>query len=469
MPSPTSQLDDSGNLPSPNYLFRRAITVAAVVAGIALIAIVVGRIVGDDNTTVNSGAASEQWNRVILIDERTGLITINNAEGEEQLKITTDIRLLADSEVVEATMMATSPSQVSTIDLNNETVETVDLTTSSDGITRPSGSALTLIASNEDARRAILVHGPTGEQIATDELAPSTGARYDFRLARSDPSGRNVLVTDSGNFQSVLFSFDRDTASFFPGLALAVDSSFVVTTQNVGSDATVRIFNHDGELATSGVTSSVRAAMIVDDGVILVTIDGEIVRLSKASGDTKSDSALDIGTIENGYVTPSGDQLVVVGSLGTAIIDSSATIQDQYLDTVLSENGLDRFAPRRSECLILLRGSAGEIVVVNMDSGEMVAEAPVSEEFLATADGCTIAANTSSGFTLISAAGEFSVGDAEDLVAFAPDGTAVIVEQDRQISLIPVDPSTEAEAEDTTVDGNIDLGRTGRMVAFTQL
>ncbi|NOX31608.1 MAG: hypothetical protein GXP35_16410 [Actinobacteria bacterium] len=480
MPSPPSPLDDSGNLPSigrdrnsrqaghPNYLFRRAITVAGVVAAIALGAIVVGRIVGGDTPAPSSGAVSEQWNRVVLIDERTGLITINNAEGEEQRKISTDIRLLADSEVVETTMMAISPTEVSIFDLESEAVETVELETSSDGITRPAGSALTLIASSEGAQRAVLVHGPTGEQLDTDALAPSAGARYEFRLARSDPSGRNVLVTDSGNFQSVLFSFDSDSASFFPGLALAIDPSFVVTTQNVGSDATVRMFNHDGEVAASGVTSSVRAAMIVDDGVILVTVDGEIVRLSKASGDTESGDTLEIGTIENGYVATDGNQLIVVGSSGTAIINSSGSIQGQYLDTTLSDNGLDRFAPRRSTCLILVRGSANEVVLVGLADGTTIAEAPVSGGLLATADGCTIAAGTSTGYSLISADGEFSVDDTGDLLAFAPDGSALILERDSRLQLAPVDPSPEANSGERTND-SIDLGRDGRQVSFTQL
>ena len=42
---------------------------------------------------------------------------------------------------------------------------------------------------------------------------------------RGAPSGRDVLITDSGNFQSVLFSFDRDEPSYFPGRALAVDTT----------------------------------------------------------------------------------------------------------------------------------------------------------------------------------------------------------------------------------------------------
>ncbi len=111
-----------------------------------------------------------------------------------------------------------------------------------------------------------LVHGPSGDVIDTDTFAPVVGARYEFADARSSASGRDVLVTDSGNFQSVLFSFDRDEPSFFPGLALAVDSELVVTAQNVGNDATISVFDHAGEPIATGRTPSVRAGMISDSG-----------------------------------------------------------------------------------------------------------------------------------------------------------------------------------------------------------
>ena len=73
--------------------------------------------------------------------------------------------------------------------------------------------------------------------------ARTTTSRTRVALA----SGRDVLVTDTGNFQSVLFSFDRDEPSYFPGLALAVDGDLVVTAQNVGTNATVNAFDHTGE------------------------------------------------------------------------------------------------------------------------------------------------------------------------------------------------------------------------------
>ena len=485
MPSQPSLFDDSGNPPKtdradeavhsrargPNYLFRRAIAVGGVVAVIATAAIVVGRLIGDDSSASDSGAVSEDWNRVVLVDERNGLTTITDEAGEEQAKITTGLRLLSDAEIVDSTMVATSPSDVAVVDLDNESVEVFELETGSDGVIRPSGSALTLIANDGAALRAIMVNGSTRDLLDTDAMAPSDGVRYDFTLARSDPAGRHVLVTDSGNFQSVLFSFDREAASFFPGLALAVDETFVVTTQNVGSDATVSVFDHDGELVTSGRTNSPRAAMIVDDGVILVAVDGEIVRLSRASGDAESGDTLNIGAIQIGHVSTSGDRLIVVGSTGTAIVDDSGTIVGEYPDTELSDAGLDQFAPRRSTCLILRRSSPDEVMLVELSNGSTIIEAPVSGDLFATADGCTVASQTTDGYDIISADGLVSASRSGDLVAFAPDGKAIVTEQDRRLFLAPVTPPPESDPDDADEpsDAGIDIGRTGRLVSFTQL
>ena len=67
----------------------------------------------------------------------------------------------------------------------------------------------------------MIVHGPSGDTIDTDTFAPVVGARYEFASARSSASGRDVLVTDSGNFQSVLLSFDRDPDTREPTVEIA--------------------------------------------------------------------------------------------------------------------------------------------------------------------------------------------------------------------------------------------------------
>ncbi len=172
------------------------------------------------------------------------MVIVDDEQGEEVARIESGVGRPNASAIVDATLVVAGTDAVAVIDVVTENVDEFDI--GADTVVRPSGSALTLLAPRPDGGRAVLAHGPTGDVIDTDTFASVVGARYEFADARSSASGRDILVTDSGNFQSVLISFDRDEPSFFPGLALAVDEDLVVTAQNVGNDATINLFDHAG-------------------------------------------------------------------------------------------------------------------------------------------------------------------------------------------------------------------------------
>jgi hypothetical protein len=236
----TSTHDDGRQTPAsnrePKFWVRRLVVIGGVVAVFATAALVVGSLVTSTSNETASGAVTADWNRVVIVDERTGRVTIDNESGEEVGRVDTGTR---------------------------------------SSISLPTGSALTLIAAPPGAR-GLMVHGPSGDVIDTDDAAPIAGTRYEWASALGVPSGRDVLVTDSGNFQSVLLSFDRDEPSYFPGLALAINDEVVVTAQNVGTDAKVDVFDHDREPISSGSSPSVRAALIGDGTIQLVPVDGEL-------------------------------------------------------------------------------------------------------------------------------------------------------------------------------------------------
>ncbi len=191
----------------------------------------------------------------------------------------------------------------------------------------PSGTALD--DADRDRQTGTGPSWPTARParcIDTERFAPIAGARYDIATTVATPSGRDVLVTDSGNFQSVLFSFDRDEPSYFPGRALAVGDDLVVTTQNVGSEASITVFDHDGSAVSDARAPSVRAGMISGGSVIVVTVDGEVIELTAANGTTSTLDTLAIGTVQTGYVSPAGDRLIVVGDAGSAIIDEAGDV-----------------------------------------------------------------------------------------------------------------------------------------------
>jgi hypothetical protein len=450
------ELADDVEALQPNYWFRRVIVVGGVVAVIATAAIVIANLTGSSDGSPVSGSVSSEWNRVVLVDERTGRVIVDDETGEELARIDTGTRSVVDSAVVDSTAVVVSAAATSIVDLTDES--STDYTIAADAITWPTGSGLTMIVADTDGARGLIAHAPTGDVIDTDAFAPIPGTKYEWSGARSDPTGRDVLVTDSGNFQSVLFSFDRDEPSYFPGLALAVDDDIVVTAQNVGAEATVSVFDHDGEPISSGATSSVRAAVIGDGTVQLVTVDGEIVTMSTATGGTDSTDQLDIGPVASGVVTTSGDRLVVAGAEGTAIVDDAGSVIGTYPDV---QTVTQAWGTQGSTCVALTDDAGSQVALVAFDDGSTLNEAEVTAPLFSTADGCTVASSTASGYQITSpeSVTAVSVDDDGVLADLSPDGAKVVLEIGARLTL----------ADAATAADTIDLGPRGRHVAFTRL
>lgn len=447
---------------SPNYLFRRAVVVGGVVAVLATASIVVGQLIGSGGEEPESGAISTDWNRIVLIDDRSGRVIVDDGNGEELFRLESGVRAPAASAIVDSALVVAGTDMVAVIDISNETVDEFEL--GADTVVGSAGSARTLIAPQPDRGRALLVHGSSSDVIDTDTFAPVVGARYEFADSLSSASGRDVLVTDSGNFQSVLFSFDRNEPSFFPGLALAVDSDLVVTAQNIGNDATVNVFDHSGEQISTGRTPSVRAGMISDSRVVLVTVDGTIVTMSSSNGEASEGAQLDIGTIESGDITTSGDRLVITGATGTAIVGADGAVVGTYDAQRPAGSGRP---PAGSTCVATV-GTAdaleSRVAVINGTDGAIEVEATGIEPLLADASGCIAGTQTATGFDLLSSNGvqQFRTGDT--LLAVSLDGRSVVTERDARVLLFDADDADDADDSQEPLD----LGPRGRTVHFTQ-
>ncbi len=450
----------SSNRRSPNYLIRRAVVVGGVVAVLATASIVIGQLMESSEENTGSGAVGADWNRLVLVDDRTGRVIVDDPEGEELSRIESGVRTPNASAVVDSTLVVANDELVAVVDVGNETVDEYEL--GAGDIVNPAGSALVMIAPRPDGGRAVLVHGPSGEVIDTDSFAPVVGARYDFAESRSSTSGRDVLVTDAGNFQSVLFSFDREEPSFFPGLALAINSDLVITAQNVGNNATVSVFDHDGEQIATGRTPSVRAGMIADSGIVLVTVESDLIVMSSSNGEISEGGRVDVGTVESGDVTTSGDRLVVTGSSGAAIVDTSAEIVVTLDEQRPTGGGRP---PSGSACIGAIATTGGgeaQVSLIDLTDGTIIAEAAGSEPVLTDASGCTAATSTSDGFDVIDADGVQQIRMGDTVLAVSLDGTSVAAERSTRVVLVAVDATDDAEPEP------VDLGPRGRTVHFTQ-
>lgn len=449
----------------PNYLIRRAIVVGLVVALIVAVATAVGWFLREDAAAPGASFTSADWNSVVLVEQSTGTVVLNDKAGMETNRIRLGVRSLTDARIAEKSLVALAESQVAIVDLTrpDDAPVAVDIVASAP-ILMPSGSAKTLIVRDANSQRALFVHGPSGDVIDSDDFAIA-GARYDTQLARSDAAGRHILVTDAGNFQSVLFSFDRAEPSFFLGLALAVDNTSVITAQNVGNAATVSVYDHAGEQVSSATTASVRGAMLAASNVVVVTVNGDVNLMNRDSGDIQKVSDLAIGTVEAGHVSPRGDRLIMIGSDGTAIVGSDGAVVAEILDARPTSTGIDAVAPRRNDCLITARADAGDVIVVGLTEGNVIAEAVADAEVFAGADGCEPISPTPLGYQVLTNDGVLRTTVAGDVIAVSPDGLNVVTDSRNRIALIPRVTGTDADDDGESID----IGRNGRIVLFADL
>lgn len=466
MPSPPTPTDDeAADRPddvepvpqrrgaTPNFWLRRVVVGGGIVAVFATAALVVAQVINTSSSTTSSGAIDAEWDRIVLVDQRTGRVVVDDDQGEETGRIETGLRSVTSSRTVAGTTLVAADAGAVVVDLDTE--ETTDIELAAGSIGQPSGSALTMILATARGERGVLVHGPSGDVVDTDSFAPIPGTRFEWNDARSDPAGRHVLVTDSGNFQSVLFSFERDEPSYVPGLALAVDERLIVTAQNVGAEATINVFEHDGTPVSSGNTSSVRAAMITGDSIRLVTVDGEVVTMATASGETDASANLAIGAVESGTLSTDGRRLLVSGPEGTAIVDDDGGVLGTYPGLALPAT---TWAAQGSACVALIDdpAAATSLAIVELLDGSIGNEAEVSEPLFSSADGCTVASAVAGGYQLVSPSAISTIASDGMLVGLSPDAAAVVLELNRRLVLDGPD-----------ADEPLDLGPLGRNVEFT--
>ncbi len=262
-----------------------------------------------------------------------------------------------------------------------------------------------------------------------------------------------------------------------PDVRWRVDDEIVVTTQNVGTESSLSVFDHEGEAVTAARTASVRAGMIAGDHVILVTLDGDVLDLATSSGTTSSIGNTTVGPIRSGAVSPTGDRLVVVGEGGTAIIDGGGNVLAELPGTAPIGTGINEFATRTAACVVVIDQVDAGLTLVSLDDGSIVAEAdgpvagpagePSSVEdaaarVLASVDGCTAAAPAPDGVTLIDADSAGTIAGAADLRSLSPDAAAMVVAADARLQLQTVTTGGSSGAAEP-----IDLGPDSRLVLFT--
>ena len=453
---------------SPNYLVRRAIAVAVIVALIASIAIVVGWYLGRDDGEHDPVNVDSDWDVVAVLDRTSGTLTMTDPDdGEVVEEISTDVGRVRDSLLVDTTLVVTGSRGQVAVDLGADTGP-VDL--DPDGtligsvdLLRPEGSDRTALLA-DDSGNVVMVHEGPADPIATSELIEVPRARLDATAARATPDGRAVLFPDVGNFQSVLIDVDRADPVYFPGVPLAVDDDRVATVLNVGTEARVTISSHDGEVRSEFATDTIAGAMLIEDGLLTVSTDGDVSRV--VDGESERVGSLSgVPNAGQSWVMISGDRLVIATDLGTDVLDADGTIVASVMEARPFTDGPEPWSANAHHALCLATTGPDGLHLVDARSDETSRPATVDGDLFVRADGCRglVADGGAAHIIAVDADDDGAAFElAGDPLALSPDGATAAVEDGASVVLVPAQPAEDGDdpAEPVVV------GEAGSIVYF---
>jgi hypothetical protein len=433
--TPQSIGDDDRGGSKPNYLARRMVFTGLIVAVVAIVAIVLGRLIGTgdgDSATVDVDTA---WDTMVTVDERTGRITISDPDGSDSEVVSSNAGRVSGTAMIDDTVFIAGGRESVAVNLSGsrDRVVVSDILDGDITIGRPAGSTRIVMFSN--GAEAILMGSDLDRVIDTSVAVAAPDVELSLDAARTNGDGSAVLIPDPGNFQSVLLRFDDEPTSYFAGVPLAVDDERVATVQNVGGSATVTVSGHDGTRLSEFTTQPVLAAMLIDGGILTVDRRGVIHRIHPSGDDTVGS----IGappTAGGSWVATTGDRLIVSSAKGVVVIDPAGEILVSVDGVRAAPTGPApaSIIPLRPGCLGMHDAETGQLQLINLRNGELVAEVSGADEaVLTSADGCTaIAVEEAAGAPTsiaLSADGAAPVENEHDrLPALSPDGATVAID-----------------------------------------
>ena len=386
---PTGSADEPRH--PPDYLLRRALFVGLVVAAIAGVAILVGRVVGSDDDASSALATTDEWNTVVVLTE-DGVQLTDATSGDvlETFESSEDL-LNAVSETSGQTLVFLGlDGQITQLDL-------------SDGTARRARSAADGLLRVSDGNRGVMSAGVEagGELTILDtrprtSIAVGTAAGIDDPLMFTDElfvnaSGSHAAVSDGRTFQTVLVDLAEESTELLGGQVAALNDTTIVTVQRAGDKAELDFYDLSAErIGTVDVPSPEAVLLTGERSALTVSGDGRIVEISSTGRINEvglladpSGSALDV---QQG-APALGDKRLVVEASGTVfVLDEDGGIVTAVTGNVAGP------VTATTRCMMVGDGSStGRTVQIDVESGEELGALTGGIVAASSFDGCTVA------------------------------------------------------------------------------
>ena len=322
-------------------------------------------------------------------------------------------------------MALVQAGQIVLTDVGEQAPEIVTIEPNSVVSRLPIADSLWLAVSKSTGGNLVLVDGLTGEPATTSPTSPSRRRRgSSSRHCASTAPARDFAVADATTFQTVVIDTTADppVATMFAAQPLALDGEHVVTSQVVGQQADLTLYDYErSQLAT--VTDGLPAGGALDgDDVVVASIDGGVSRFG--SGDESTERVGAIAVPAGATIKPpihpsaSGTRLVVFGGVFEAVVDLDG--RNRLHDDV---HGRGRRAAHRTRAGRACRSAAVRPITrsIELETGEQLADLTGLTVTGVSADGCTVVGTRAGASEVVGDGGSVPLGRVRS-AALAPDG-----------------------------------------------
>jgi hypothetical protein len=448
----------------PNYAVRRAMVAGAAVIVTAL-AVAAATIAIRGGRDSDAGGATT-WDTIALISRANGAVRVVDEDGEE---ITT-IRGTGRVEAVYASgdrLALVGATQIALVGIDGDEPIVVPVEEGSTVSRVATTGSFTLVVAPAATGNLTLIDATDGTQLDVGALAEQTNPMLLADSIRADPDGTAFAIGDGRNFQTIVVRFGQDEATFFPDVPMALADDLVVTSQTVGRSAELGLFGADGERRAS-VASEERPIGGLIDGERFVFV-GESGAIFEATVDDDSPRRLGAIALPAGDVVQSvstaldGTRLVVAGTGFLAVVDlDGTTLFQTAFDTVTTP-----LTPAPTWRCVPVGGSGVFTSLVDLGTGDTVADLQAAELTTVNSDGCGVELNRDGGRSIVTPSDTTVLPAAVSTAWIAPDASAAVLVDTASIaSLVRIGDAEADDADDADDADPVELGEVDGLVAF---
>ncbi len=379
---------------------------------------------------------ADDWDRLALVDNGSGDVVVLDGDGESE----GDVEGAGQVSAVYAhgkRLVLVTDEQITITDGSDDEPNTVAIDAAER--VRPIWTVdrLALVIGTPTGGNVRIVDVETGDLIDVGAMAEQTDPLVFADTVRVAADGRTFAVADAANFQTIVVGFDQPEASFYPDQPIAVGDQLIATSQVVGRQADIALYDRERRNQALVPTEIPAGGVMDGDRLVVVSIDGSVLRIARGDDEAERIGEVTVPAGERinwAHPTAGGERLVVAGPVSLAVVDLDGA--SVFATTFPSSVPLT--PPRPAWSCLPVGGADSYHSLIVLDDGRQIADLSGLTVTGWASDGCTVIGDRDGSIEVVGADGTITLGDVNG-ATLGPDGRSVVyLTSDRRVELVRI-------------------------------